>query len=135
MKFTLLANRDEVHIGASLAPRRTDPGGRVQGQCQTLLPRLPRSARVGAGEATLLAPEVAAVLLLAPRSGDGLFARPLGAPLFCRVGNWIGSVRGTKQPTLPPSLAPTPAASECWRPQWPWFVARPRSGNGLVARP
>ena len=66
MKFTLLANRDEVHIGASLAPRRTDPGGRVQGQCQTLLPRLPRSARVGAGEATLLAPEVVTVSLLAP---------------------------------------------------------------------
>ena len=65
-----------------------------------LLPRLPRSARVGAGEAMLLAHEVAAVLLLAPRSGDGLFARPLGAPLFCRVGNWIGSVLGNQKPSF-----------------------------------
>ena len=161
MKFTLLANRDEVHspgdplvevkspgkphdevqspgdplvevqFGASLAPRQTDPGGRVPGQYQTLLPRLPRSARVGAGEATLLAPEVEAVLLLAHEVATVSLLAPL-AP-FCRVGNWIGSVHGTKQPTLPPSLAP--AASKCWRPQWRRFVACPRSGDALVARP
>ena len=94
MKFTLLANRDEVHvggqIGASLAPRRTDPGGRVPGQYQTLLPRLPRSARVGAGEATLLAPEVAAVLLLAPKVATDSLLVPLephsSASVACCVG-------------------------------------------------
>ena len=96
----------EVVVGVSLAPRRTDPGGRVKGRQKTpsssvswIRPSWGRSvdnlaARPRSGDGLVARPRSGGGLAARPRSGDGLVALPRSGDGYLGTARLVAMVSG-----------------------------------------